>query len=89
MTVTISLNVKPVPSPIMVLCDFTLADLLREARGIHPNAIVSNIAAWTRRYAPFMFCGSTELAARVAESFFCGQVREIERQSKVLEKQAA
>jgi hypothetical protein len=63
----------------MVLCSFTLADLLREAREVHPNAIIGTLAAWQRRYAPFCFAGNVETAAKIAESFLLGQVKEIQR----------
>lgn len=65
----------------MVLCSFTLAELLRESRELHPNAILGSIAAMTRRYAPFCFAGNVETAAKIAESFLLGQVKEIQREA--------
>jgi len=56
-----------------------LADVLQQARGINPNAIIGTLAAWQRRYACFCFAGNVETAAKIPEAFLCGQVREIQR----------
>jgi DNA excision repair protein ERCC-4 len=69
----------------VVIVEGTLADVLNEARGIHGNAIVGTLAAWTRRYCPFLFAGDTENAARIAEAFLCGQARETERFAQALQ----
>jgi ERCC4-type nuclease len=73
----------------VVIVEGTLADVLKEARGIHESAIIGTLAAWTRRYCPFVFASDVELAARMAEGFLCGQVREIQRAAKAIEKIAA
>ena len=57
------------------------------ARGIHHNAVVGTLAAWTRRYCPFVFCGSERLAADFAFRFLAGQLREIEGLANALQFQ--
>jgi hypothetical protein len=68
----------------MVVVEGTLDDALQQARGIHENAIIGTLAAWQRRYAPFCFAGGVETAARMAEAFLRGQVREIQRSARAL-----
>ena len=64
---------------LIVIVEGSLADVLQQTRAIHPNAIIGTLAAWQRRYAPFCFAGSIELAAKMAESFLRGQLREAGR----------
>ncbi len=52
--------------------------------GIHPNAVLGTVAAWTRRFCPIVFAGDTATAARMAEAFLRGQIKDAERQSKAL-----
>ena len=66
-------------SRLLVIVEGSLADVLQQTRAIHPNAIIGTLAAWQRRYAPFCFAGSIELAAKMAESFLRGQLREAGR----------
>jgi hypothetical protein len=68
----------------VVIIEGTLADVLKQARGIHSNVILGTLAAWTRRYCPFLFAGNAKCAARIAEAFLLGQVREVERAAKCL-----
>ncbi len=70
---------------LIVIVEGTLADVLSQSRGIHPNAIIGTLAAWQRRFSPVCFAGDVETAARVAESFLRGQVRDHERTAKALE----
>ena len=67
---------------LIVIVEGTLADVFAQSRGIHPSAIIGTLAAWQRRYAPVCFAGNVETAAKIAESFLLGQVREIERAAK-------
>src|SRR5438067_6494321 len=69
---------------LIVIVEGTLADVFAQSRGIHPGAIIGTLAAWQRRYAPVCFAGNVETAAKIAESFLLGQVREIERAAKAL-----
>ena len=68
----------------MMIVEGTLADVFAQSRGIHPGAIIGTLAAWQRRYAPVCIAGNVETAAKIAESFLLGQVREIERAAKAL-----
>src|SRR5262245_44014647 len=63
---------------MVVVIEGTLSDVAVAARGIHHNAVIGTLAAWTRRYCPFVFCGSEELAADFAFRFLAGQLRGIE-----------
>ena len=47
----------------------------------HARAIIGTLAAWQRRYAPICFAGNVETAAKIAESFLLGQVKEIQREA--------
>ena len=58
-------------------------------RGIHHNAVVGTLATWTRRYCPFVFCGSDRLAADFAFRFLVGQLRGIERLANALRFQSS
>jgi len=53
----------------------------QQTRCIKGNAIIGTLAAWQRRYAPICFAGSVETAAKIAESFLLGQVKEIQREA--------
>ena len=64
---------------MVVVVEGTLTDVAVAARGIHHNAVVGTLAAWTRCYCPFVFCGSERLAADFAFRFLAGQLRGIER----------
>jgi DNA excision repair protein ERCC-4 len=69
---------------LIVIVEGSLADVLRQSRGIHPNAILGTVAAWQRRFCPICFAGDVQTAARVAESFLRGQVREWEKTAKAM-----
>ena len=72
---------------MIVVIEGTLSDVAVAARGIHPNAVVGTLAAWTRRYCPFVFCGSERLAADFAFRFLAGQLRGIEGSANALQFQ--
>jgi ERCC4-type nuclease len=50
----------------VVIVEASLPEVLRSARGLHPNAIIGTVSAWTRRYCPVLFAGDVGLAARLA-----------------------
>lgn len=53
----------------IVVIEGDMGEVLREARGLHRNAIVGTLAAWQRRYCPFFFAGNVETAADFALRF--------------------
>jgi hypothetical protein len=72
---------------MVVVIEGTLTDVVVAARGIHHNAVVGTLAAWTRRYCPFVFCGPERLAADFAFRFLAGQLRGIEGLANALQFQ--
>jgi DNA excision repair protein ERCC-4 len=64
---------------LLVIVEGSLPETLRARRGLTENAIIGTLAAFQRRYAPFCFAGSIEVAAKMAESFLRGQLREAGR----------
>lgn len=68
----------------IVIIEGTFADVIQQSRGIHPSSLVGSLAAWQYRYCSFCFAGNTEMAAKMAERFLLTQVRDIDRQAKVL-----
>lgn len=63
-----------------VLVEGTLGDLVVVARGIHQNAVLGSLAAWTARYGvAFVFCETAALAADFAWRFLLCQVRDAEK----------
>ena len=50
----------------IVIVEGSLHNTIREARLIHPAAIIGTIAAWTRRYCPVIFADNTAHAAALA-----------------------
>ena len=68
----------------IVVCEGSLADVLHISRGLHGNAILGTIAAWTARYCPFVFAGSVSAAADFTFRALSSQVRDIQRAAKVL-----
>ena len=65
-----------------VVIEGSLDDLIRQARifgSLHPNVIIGTLAAWQRRYAPFMFAGSQQMAAEFALRFLFQPLKEAAR----------
>lgn len=58
-----------------VIISGSLADVVVVGRGLHHNAIIGTLAAWTLRYCPFVFCGSERIAAEFAFRFLFAQAR--------------
>jgi hypothetical protein len=50
---------------------------------------MGNLAAWTLRYCPFVFCGSPQEAANFSFRFLAAQVRDGERMTKAIAKERA
>ena len=77
----------------IVVIEGTLADLLHEARGLHPNAILGSLAAWQRRFCPFFFAGNAALAAAFSLRFLTQPAHEarerVSRLSRLSQAQTA
>ena len=63
----------------MVVVEGTLSDVAEAARGIHSNAVIGTLAAWTERYCPFIFAGSERLAANFTWRLLASQLPSSER----------
>ena len=73
----------------VIIVEGRFGDVLaaNHARGlIREEAIAGTVATWTRRGAPVLFAGSVHAAADLAYRFLAGQVREIERAAKAINK---
>jgi hypothetical protein len=56
-----------------------MSDVCIAARGIHANAVIGTIAAWTLRYCSFVFAGIERLAADFAFRLLASQLPSAER----------
>ncbi len=78
---------------MIVVVECNLSDVLTLAHarygGMSVNAIFGTLASWQRKYCPFFFAGSPANAAHFAERFLRGQITEVERTAKVIEKAEA
>jgi hypothetical protein len=63
----------------VVVVEGTLSDVAEAARGIHSNAVIGTLAAWTERYCPFIFAGSERLAANFTWRLLASQLPSSER----------
>lgn len=63
----------------MVVVEGSLSDVANAARGIHHNAVIGTLAAWTLRFCPFTFAGSERLAAQFALRLLASQLPSPER----------
>lgn len=63
----------------IVIVEDDLAAVITAARGIHRNAIIGTVAAWSLRYCPFIFAGNTATAAAFAFRALAAQVRDAGR----------
>jgi DNA excision repair protein ERCC-4 len=59
---------------LVVVVEGSLTDVVVAARRLHHNMIIETIAAWTLRYAPFVFCGSERIAADFSFRFLAAQL---------------
>ncbi len=62
-----------------IVVEGTLADVVRQSRGVHPSAIVGTVAAWTRRGFPVVFASTPEIAAEFALRFLTQPLAEAQR----------
>lgn len=69
---------------LLVVVEGDLRDVIEAAPGIKPAAVVGSLAAWTARYAPFVFAGGVKAAAEFSFRALAAQVRTIEREAKAL-----
>lgn len=69
---------------LIVVVEGDLRDVIEAAPGIKPAAVVGSLAAWTARYAPFVFAGGVKAAAEFSFRALAAQVRTIEREAKAL-----
>ena len=69
----------------IVIVEADLDAVIRAAAGIHRNAVIGTLAAWSVRYCPFIFAGETATAAAVAFRALAAQVRDIERAAVALD----
>ena len=74
---------------MIVVIEGSLSDVVVAARGIHVNAVIGTIAAWTLRYCPFILAGSERLAADFSCRFLASQLRSIERVTRAVRKACA
>jgi DNA excision repair protein ERCC-4 len=59
----------------VVVVEGSLSDVAVAARGIHHNAVVGTLAAWSFRFCPFVFAGTERLAADFAFRLLASQLR--------------
>jgi ERCC4-type nuclease len=69
---------------LIVVVEGDLRDVIEAAPGIKSAAVVGSLAAWTARYAPFVFAGGVKAAAEFSFRALAAQVRTIEREAKAL-----
>jgi DNA excision repair protein ERCC-4 len=69
---------------LIVVVEGDLRDVIEAAPGIKPAAVIGSLAAWTARYAPFVFAGGVRAAADFSFRALSAQVRTIEREAKAL-----
>lgn len=69
----------------IVICEGNLSDVARAARGVSCNSIAGSLAAWSVRYAPFVFCGSVQAAAEFCYRSLASQIRDARRTADAIE----
>lgn len=69
---------------LIVVVEGDLRDVIEAAPGIKSAAVIGSLAAWTARYAPFVFAGGVKAAAEFSFRALAAQVRTIEREAKAL-----
>ena len=75
-----------------IIVEGTLADVAnanRQRGQLSEAAIFGTVASWTRRGAPVLFAGTVHAAADLAYRILAGQVREIDRAAKAIQKAEA
>ena len=66
----------------LVVVEGSFQNVIKQARGIHENAILGTVTAWIRRYCPVLFCDTPELAAGVALRWLLQPIQEARRNVK-------
>lgn len=69
-----------------VVIEGNLSDVILAARGVSMNAVVGTLAAWSRRYCPFIFAGSIEQAANFSFRYLLGQIRDHDKAAVAIKK---
>jgi DNA excision repair protein ERCC-4 len=73
-----------------IIAECSPADLLVESFGklsrAHPRSVWGTICAWSTRYAPFLFGGDREHAARIAEGILWAYAREFQKTTERMTK---
>lgn len=70
----------------VIIVEASLSQVIEDARGLHPAAIIGTLTAWTRRYCPVLFADTTELAARLALRWLIQPIEEARRTSRTADK---
>lgn len=70
-----------------VVIEGNLSDVILAARGVSINSVIGTLAAWSRRYCPFIFAGGVEPAANFAFRFLLGQIRDQEKAQTAIKKE--
>lgn len=70
---------------MIVVIEGSLADVCTAARQINHNAVTGTLAAWSARFCPFIFAGTTAAAADFAFRALASQIREIQRTAKQID----
>ena len=73
---------------LIVVVEGSLSDVVVAGRKLHANSIVGTLAAWTVRYAPFVFCGSQRLAVDFAFRLLASQLPSGERRRALQARRA-
>jgi DNA excision repair protein ERCC-4 len=71
----------------IVIVEGDLAAVILAARGIHRNAVVGTLAAWSVRFCPFIFAGDIATAAAIAFRALAAQVRDADRITAAIAQQ--
>lgn len=69
---------------LLVIVEGSLPDVLAASRGISHAAILGTVSAWSCRFGPILFAGSTRLAAELCWRALSAQIRDIQRQHAAL-----
>ncbi len=73
---------------LIVIVEADLDAVIRAASGIHRNAILGTLGAWSVRYCPFIFAGNVATAASLAFRALASQVRDAQRVTAAIEAAA-
>ena len=72
----------------VVVVEGSLEDVLASRRQMSEASLIGTLAAWQRRFTGFFFAGTIKTAAEFSFRFLAGQVAEIERAYRSINKQA-